>query len=150
MASGRYAKRLQKELQEIQKSPPHGIMIEEANNLDRWVVQITGTENTLYNGEKFRLQFRFNSEYPLESPEVMFIGVAPIHPHIYSNGHICLSILYDAWSPALTVSSVCVSILSMLSSCTEKVPPVDNQYYVSRSIGKTPKDTRWMFHDDTV
>jgi ubiquitin-protein ligase len=29
--------------------------------------------------------------------------------------------VYDAWSPALSVSSVVLSILSMLSSCTEKV-----------------------------
>ncbi|CAM9973738.1 unnamed protein product, partial [Choristocarpus tenellus] len=45
-----------------------------------------------------------------------------MHPHIYSNGHICLSILYDEWSPALTIQSVCLSILSMLSSCTGKPP----------------------------
>jgi len=32
-----------------------------------------------------------------------------------------LSILYDQWSPALTCQSVCLSIQSMLASCTEKV-----------------------------
>eukprot|EP01132_Coremiostelium_polycephalum_P002792 gene2792-3472_t len=150
MASARYIKRLQKELLDLEQSPPPGISVEEAKDFERWVIKIVGTSDTLYQGETYRLQFRFNNGYPLESPEVIFIGSPPIHPHIYGNGHICLSILYDSWSPALTVSSICLSILSMLSSCTEKVRPIDDSFYISKAIGKSPKDTRWMFHDDTV
>lgn len=40
-----------------------------------------------------RLQFKFPDRYPLESPEVVFLPEAPVHPHIYSNGHVCLDIL---------------------------------------------------------
>ncbi|EGC30331.1 hypothetical protein DICPUDRAFT_157952 [Dictyostelium purpureum] len=149
MAS-RYAKRLQKELLDLKSNPPFGVSVMEGENLDKWVIAIFGAQDSIYEGEIFNLQFKFSPGYPLESPEVIFIGPPPIHPHIYSNGHICLSILYDNWSPALTVSSVCLSILSMLSSCTEKTRPIDDLKYVSRVQGKSPKDVRWSFHDDSV
>lgn len=32
----------------------------------------------------------FSERYPLEPPEVTFVPPSPVHPHIYSNGHICL------------------------------------------------------------
>ncbi|EAL73058.1 ubiquitin-conjugating enzyme E2W [Dictyostelium discoideum AX4] len=148
--TSRYAKRLQKELLDLKTNPPPCISITEGDNLDKWVIAVDGTEGSIYQGEHFKLQFKFSSGYPLDSPEVIFIGTPPIHPHIYSNGHICLSILYDNWSPALTVSSVCLSILSMLSGCTEKIRPTDDSKYVSRVLNKSPKEVRWMFHDDTV
>ncbi|KAH0879481.1 hypothetical protein HID58_066875 [Brassica napus] len=58
-------------------------------------------------------------------------------------------ILYDSWSPAMTVSSVCISILSMLSSSPAKERPADNDRYVKNcKNGRSPKETRWWFHDD--
>jgi len=148
--STHYSKRLQRELSDLQKNPPPGVILDEVTNLQRWSLTIVGAGGTIYEKETFKLQFTFPTQYPLESPEVVFIGIPPIHPHIYSNGHICLSILYDQWSPALTVSSVCLSILSMLSSCTLKERPKDNDNYIKNSVGKSPKNTRWWFHDDSV
>lgn len=46
-------------------------------------------------GEIIRLRFLFNDNYPIEAPEVVFVGKTPDHEHIYSNGFICMSILYD-------------------------------------------------------
>jgi len=35
-------------------------------------------------------------------------------------------VLYDSWSPAMRLSSICLSILSMLSSSSVKQKPKDN------------------------
>eukprot|EP00897_Mesotaenium_endlicherianum_P007585 jgi/Mesen1/6855/ME000351S05967 len=145
------ANRLQKELTEWQLHPPTGFKHRVTDNLQRWIIDIQEVPNAMYKGEVFSLQIDFPEHYPMEAPQVIFVNNPPIHPHIYSNGHICLDILYDSWSPAMTVSSVCISIQSMLSSCTEKVRPGDNDRYVRNCrSGKSPKETRWWFHDDKL
>lgn len=96
----------------------------------RWVVEVDAAKGSIYEGQTFQLKFKFNDRYPFDSPSVMFIGqIIPEHSHIYSNGHICLSILSDDWTPALSVQAVCLSILSMLSSATKKERPPDDMIY---------------------
>ena len=84
----------------------------------------------------------------MEAPEVIFLGTPPAHEHIYSNGFICLSILYDGWSPAMNASSICHSILSMISSATKKSKPENDMSLMNRSKGMSPKDFNWVFEDD--
>lgn len=138
----------------MQTAPPPGIRLVEdeqlATTIDQFSVELVGATGTLFADERFQLRFKFGPKYPFESPQVMFVGESiPVHPHIYSNGHICLSILTEDWSPALTVETVCLSIVSMLSSCTEKKRPPDDHLYI-RTCSSNPRHTRWWFHDDTV
>ncbi|KAG5305635.1 UBE2W enzyme, partial [Acromyrmex insinuator] len=142
-------RRLQKELMSLIREPPPGVHVDAelaGQNLTQWIVHMEGAKGTLYEGEQFQLQFKFSSKYPFDSPEVTFIGEnIPVHPHVYSNGHICLSILTEDWSPALSVQSICLSIISMLSSCKEKKRPPDNTFYV-KTCNKNPKKTKWWYH----
>mmetsp|Transcript_33207 Transcript_33207/g.38672 ORF Transcript_33207/g.38672 Transcript_33207/m.38672 type:complete len:155 (+) Transcript_33207:317-781(+) len=148
------AARLLKEYEGMLKEPMTGIEFEETKTfqpqrdgfVEEWMLVVEGAKGSLYAGETYRLRFRFTSNYPFEAPEVEFMSPSPCHPHIYTNGHICLSILYDEWSPALTATHVCLSIVSMMSSCTEKIRPEGNDRYVSRAPNSSKK-SRWIFHD---
>ncbi|CAN6440613.1 unnamed protein product [Victoria cruziana] len=82
--------RLQKELLEWQVNPPAGFKHKVTDNLQRWIIEVVGAAGTLYANETYQLQVDFPEHYPMEAPQVIFLHPAPMHPHIYSNGHICL------------------------------------------------------------
>jgi ubiquitin-protein ligase len=56
-----------------------------------------------YAGGVFFLKIHFPTDYPFKPPKVNFT-TRIYHPNINSNGSICLDILRDQWSPALTIS----------------------------------------------
>jgi ubiquitin-protein ligase len=60
--------------------------------------------------------------------------------------------LYDsgAWSPALTVASVARSLQSMLLTSPGREAPPGDEAYCRRVGDASPRNTRWVFHDDSV
>ncbi|KAK9451616.1 ubiquitin-conjugating enzyme/RWD-like protein [Limtongia smithiae] len=153
MSAG-FTKRLGRELHELNTHPAVGIHVFQADEYRIWLIDIQVMDNNpIYAGKTFRLQFRFSNQYPIEAPEVQFVASRdrpiPIHPHIYSNGHICLDVLGTGWSPIQTVSSVSMSIQSMLAGNDRNERPRDDARYVA-TAPISPKQTRFVYHDDNV
>ncbi len=86
------------------------------DNIYEWVSTILGPPGSVYEGGVFFLDLHFSPEYPFKPPKVTF-RTRIYHCNINSQGVICLDILKDNWSPALTVSKVLLSVCSLLTDC---------------------------------
>ena len=108
-------KRIQKELEEIHKDPPANCSAGPVDDdLFNWQATIIGPEDSPYHGGVFILNITFSNDYPFKPPKCFFVTKI-YHPNISSQGGICLDVLKDNWSPALTVSKLLLSICSLLT-----------------------------------
>ncbi len=105
------------------------------NDFFNWEAVIFGPEDSPFAGGIFKLAIRFPSDYPFKPPIVTFLTKI-YHPNINSAGGICLDILKSQWSPALTVSKVLLSILSLLTDANPSdplMPEIAKQYVNNRA-----------------
>lgn len=107
--------RIQKELIEFNDDPPSNCSAgPSGEDLFHWTASILGPEDSPYAGGLFFLNINFPADYPFKPPKISF-ETKIYHCNISSNGAICLDILKNNWSPALTVSKVLLSISSLLT-----------------------------------
>jgi len=83
------------------------------DDIYHWQATIMGPGESPFEGGVFFLDINFPTDYPYKPPRVTF-STKIYHPNINSSGGICLDILKDQWSPALTISKVLISICSLL------------------------------------
>ncbi|KAG6508600.1 ubiquitin-conjugating enzyme E2 27-like [Zingiber officinale] len=112
--------RVQKELVECNRDKAiSGVCISLADggtDLSHLRGTIFGPVDTPYEGGIFAIDIRLTSGYPFEPPKMQFITKV-WHPNISSqNGAICLDILKDQWSPALTLKTALLSLQALLSA----------------------------------
>ncbi|KAK1788681.1 hypothetical protein P4O66_002502 [Electrophorus voltai] len=126
--------------QAAEEKPDNDIFIRSAgpkgDNIYEWRSTILGPPGSVYEGGVFFLDITFSSDYPFKPPKItsvchMILGYGDMwclhaevtfrtriyHCNINSQGVICLDILKDNWSPALTISKVLLSICSLLTDC---------------------------------
>lgn len=159
MTSHAYQKRLVKEFKAIQNSQLPGVdFLGDESELICFLFRIRIPNNELYpEADFYKLCIKITPGYPVDSPEVTFITPTnadnsvkvPMHPHIYSNGHICLNLLGNDWTPACGVETIVLSIQSMLANnSVNERPPGDDRYV--KYGPSNPKKTHFVYHDDSI
>ena len=115
MSKNRSLKRINKEIEELEKDPPTNCSAGPIDDkLVDWEATIIGPSESPYAGGIFKLTIHFGEKYPFKPPKIKF--ETPIyHPNINRHGSICLDILGTNWSPALTIVKVLLSISSLLT-----------------------------------
>jgi len=113
-----------KELLDLGRDPPSNCSAGPVgDDMFTWQATIMGPGESPYQGGVFFLQIKFPTDYPFKPPRIQF-NTKIYHPNINSNGGICLDILKDQWSPALTISKVLLSICSLLTDPNPNDPLV--------------------------
>lgn len=120
------------------KSPPENCTAGPATSsqLFKWVATIIGPTESPYQGGLFFLNVHFPTDYPFKPPKIQFTTKI-YHCNINKNGSICLDILKDQWSPALTISKVLLSISSLLCDPNPKdplVPEIAQLYLKNKTL----------------
>lgn len=86
------------------------------SDLTNIIAKIKGPQDSPYERGIFQVEVKIPSNYPFEPPKMRFITKI-WHPNVSSQtGAICLDILKNAWSPALTIKTTLLSLQALLSA----------------------------------
>jgi len=90
-------------------------------NMRKGAVMLFGSEGTPYADCPLFFSVDTPGDYPFSSPVVLITtsdGVTRLHPNLYVNGKVCLSILGTytgpSWASTLNIGSIFKSIISLL------------------------------------
>ncbi|KFK36760.1 hypothetical protein AALP_AA4G166200 [Arabis alpina] len=126
-------RRILKELKELQRDPPVSCSAgPTGEDMFHWQATIMGPNESPYSGGVFLVNIHFPPDYPFKPPKVVF-RTKVFHPNINSNGNICLDILKDQWSPALTISKVLLSVCSLLTDPNPDDPLVPDIAHIYKT-----------------
>lgn len=101
----------------------NGIYIEfDEKNMFKARALIVGPSDTIYECGFLFFDINFPNNYPFSPPEVKYVpqNRIRIHPNIYVNGKVCLSILGTwsgpGWTTVMDITNVLVTIQSLLDN----------------------------------
>ena len=107
--------RIKKEYQDLQKEKNSNVQVKLVNNdIRHWKGRIKGPIDTCYQGGIFDVDIIIPDDYPFKPPKMKF-DTKIWHPNISSvTGAICLDILKNEWTPALTIRTALISLQALM------------------------------------
>jgi len=103
--------RAQKDIAEFSTVPGITVFFPDPNNIMSFVVMIKPSDG-LYKSAEFKFSVNIPTSYPYDPPKVLC--ETPIyHPNIDTEGHVCLNILREDWTPVLNLGSVLFGLMTL-------------------------------------
>lgn len=136
--------RINKELADIERDASCGIRVEHLAP-SKMVGYFSGPDDTPYEGGTFSVDIVIPDGYPFEPPKMKFITKV-WHPNVSSvTGAICLDVLKDQWSPALTIKTAMISLQALLCAPVPEDPQDGQvaQQYLNDFEGYKAKAREW-------
>ena len=107
--------RIKKEYHDLQKEKNSNVQVKlVSNDYRHWKGRIKGPIDTCYQGGIFDVDIVIPDDYPFKPPKMKF-DTKIWHPNISSvTGAICLDILKNEWTPALTIRTALISLQALM------------------------------------
>jgi ubiquitin-protein ligase len=128
------SRRIQKEIRDMANSQDMNISATpDERNIYKWNAVIKGPSDTPYHDGVYKLDISLPNDYPFQPPKIIF-RTKIYHCNISNKGEICLDILKDGWTPALTIEKTLYSLIALLEHPNPEDPlePMIAREMVSR------------------
>ncbi|KAG8221586.1 ubiquitin-conjugating enzyme/RWD-like protein [Butyriboletus roseoflavus] len=129
-------KRIHREIADAQKEDLGAITLAPTqDSLYRWKATIPGPQGSPYEGGVYNVDIQLAHDYPFSAPKVTF-ATRIYHMNVSDKGGICIDILKQNWSPALSLFKVMLSLSSLLTDPNPHdplVPSIATEYTRNRA-----------------
>ncbi|KAG9311329.1 ubiquitin-conjugating enzyme/RWD-like protein [Chiua virens] len=125
-------KRIHREIADAKKEDLGDITLAPTpDSMYRWKATIPGPQGSPYEGGMFNADIQLASDYPFSAPKVTF-ATRIYHMNISDKGGVCIDILKQNWSPALSLFKVMLSLSSLLTD-PNPLPSIATEYTRNRA-----------------
>jgi len=153
--------RIMKEFQDFQKNAESSNITVTlvGDDISHWKGIIPGPKDTCYQDGIFQVDISLPSDYPYKPPKMKF-DTRIWHPNISSQtGAICLDILKNEWSPALSIRTALLSLQALMCEPVADDPQdavvaqeykTDKAKFTATAKSWTEKYANWKANEEKI